>query len=241
MKNFKSIGLALIKYVTVPILFAVLGTAIVWSILYFTVGDVFAYADMLILDTSLYSNDGFDFETSIMGSFDVVHEADDKIYIEDIEFPKRGSVYGQIEIESVGINCPLIYGDDDEYLKKGACQSTASYIVGYGGTTIIAGHNTRHFISLPQVKAGDIIKIKTYYGTYLYRVTGSEVLSHLDSSAYDLKSETENVVLYTCFYENTVLGNVKKRLFVYGEYIESDGETVSSPLLTSRRDDTVES
>lgn len=239
MEKVKPVILKILKYAVAPVLFSVLGAAVVWGILYFTVGDVFGYADMVILDMSLHADGSQGSETDVMGQFDIEHTAGGKVYIEDIEFPKRGSVYGQIEIDSVGINCPLIYGDDEEYLKQGACQSPASYIVGYGGTTLIAGHNTRHFASLPQVVEGDIIRIKTYYGTYLYRVTGSTVLGHNNSSAYDLTTDTENVVLYTCIYENTVLGNVKKRLYVYGEYIESDGETVSSPLLTSRRDETV--
>lgn len=239
MKKTKSIFLKTIKYIAVPILFSVMGAALIWSVVYYTVGDIFAYADMILHDTSLHADRGGDYENSIMGSFDVAHENGDNIYIEDIEFPSRGSVYGQIEIESAGISCPLIYGDDDEYLKNGAGQSSASYIVGYGGTTIIGAHNTRHFMSLPQVRSGDIIKIRTHYGTYLYKVTDTKVLSHLDSNAYDLNSETENIVLYTCYYENSILGNVKKRLFVYGEYVESHGDEISSPLITSKEDDLV--
>lgn len=223
-----------LRYVAAPVIFSVLGGALMWTAAHWIVGDVKSYTELFLHDSSLHGYEFSDTELEVMDQAEMTH--DDVIYVEDVEFPKRGSVYGRIEIEAAGIDCPLIYGDDEKYLKNGAGQSSASYIVGYGGTTIIAAHNTRHFMSLPQVREGDVIRISTHYGTYLYRVTETRVLSHLDSSAYDMESDKENVVLYTCYYEDSILGNVKKRLFVYGEYIENYGDELSSPVMVSKLD-----
>ena len=35
---------------------------------------------------------------------------------------------------------------------------------------------------------------------------------------YNMNRKDENLVLYTCYYEQTALGNVKKRFFVCADY-----------------------
>jgi hypothetical protein len=46
---------------------------------------------------------------------------------------------------------------------------------------------------------------------------------------YDLSREDENVVLYTCYFQQTALGNVKMRFFVCADY-------VSGPLIVDGGD-----
>lgn len=197
------------EFILTPLAFVILALIL----FFFSFGDVLGYAGMIFLDKPPELNQN-------MGNIFVpADESVTSVSIADVEFPQFETVYGQIQIESAGIDCPLIYGDSDKALKQGACQYIGSYIVGYGGTTLVAAHNNRHFKNLPQVKKGDTIKVTTSYGVYRYQVAGTAVKSDTDASAYDLTKEDENLILYTCFYENTPVGSVKKRFYVYGDYV----------------------
>ncbi len=176
-------------------------------------GDILGIAGMAFLPGAPVMSDelGNIFEPSTNES--------ESIPLADVEFPSYETVYGRIEIASAGIDCPLIYGDSYKALRSGAGQYIGSFIIGYGGTTLIAGHNYSCFEKLPQVKKGDVIKITTSYGVYRYDVVDIAVKMDNDSSAYDLGRKDENVILYTCFTEKTPVGNVKKRIYIYGDYL----------------------
>ena len=91
-----------------------------------------------------------------------------------------------------------------------------SFIPGYGGTILIAGHNNTFFNGLKNAKAGQEITIRTSYGNYKYKISKTEIKDSLDTSAYDLSADYENLVLYTCYPFDEV-GLTSKRLFVYAD------------------------
>ncbi|MBQ8359756.1 MAG: class D sortase [Oscillospiraceae bacterium] len=153
--------------------------------------------------------------------------AAETVDIRDITFPTYEQVYGEISIPAAEILCPLVYGDTERALKKGAGQYIGSMIIGYGGTTMICAHVNRQFKNLHNVEVGDEIQISTAYGVYTYEVKYVGVHSATDKTVYDLAREDENVVLYTCYYQKTALGSVKKRFFVCADY-------VSGPMIVDR-------
>lgn len=201
-------------FLVTPLVFVFITVIFLLVLLQALIGDVIGYAGMLFLDNPPVLSD------ELNNIF--VPPSDDRIGVKlsDIEFPSYETIYGQIEIESVNINIPLVYGDSDKALQGGAGQYIGSFIIGYGGTTLIAGHNiSRQFGRLPGVSIGDIIKITTSYGVFRYRVADTAVKTDSDTSAYDLNRADENVVLYTCYYERTPVGSIKKRFYVYGEFL----------------------
>ena len=121
-------------------------------------------------------------------------------------------------IEECGIDVPLFFGDDDVALRNGVGIYAGSFIPGYGGTILIAGHNNTYFNGLKNASKGQIVKIKTSYGNYQYRINDIAVKKATDGSAYDLSAPRENLIMYTC-YPFDELGLTPWRCFVYGEFV----------------------
>ncbi len=142
----------------------------------------------------------------------------DTIASSTIQFPRFGNQYGVLSIEGTNVDAPLYFGDDDAYLRKGLGQYAGSSFPGMGSTILIGGHNNTYFRDLKSAKVGAKITVDTNYGTYVYEIERMEVLRHNDKSAFDLASETENIVLYTCYPFN-MLGLTPQRYFVYGKLV----------------------
>lgn len=135
-------------------------------------------------------------------------------------FPKYGDCFGQLIYEDCAINCKLFFGDDQNALKNGAGMYNGSFIPGYGGTTLVAGHNHTFFNGLQSAEKGQEITIKTSYGNYKFKVTGVEVKKFNDNTAYNLSVRDKcRLILYTC-YPFDELGLTSKRFFVYADMVE---------------------
>lgn len=212
--------------IVAPFVFSVIACGILLLIANTFVGDVVGYGSVLFLPP--VDESGL-VEKDFILSTEYESKDGDTLDIRDVTFPSYQQVYGEISIPEADILCPLIYGDSTEALKRGAGQYIGSRIIGYGGTTMICAHVNRHFANLHKVERGNLIQIRTEYGVYTYEVYYTGVHSATDKSVYDLAREDENVVLYTCYYQQTALGNVKMRYFVCAKYL-------SGPLIVDRRD-----
>ena len=72
----------------------------------------------------------------------------------------EGEVIGTIEIESIGIRCPIIAGTNDEVLNKGIGYLMETAPIGSVGNCVLAGHNGsrygKFFTDLNQVEIGSL-------------------------------------------------------------------------------------
>lgn len=136
----------------------------------------------------------------------------------DIKSVRVGDTMGKIIIEEADIDVPLIYGSTDECLYIGAGIRIQSGKPGYGKPVMIAGHTIPYFKNLGIVKEGQMITIKTYYGIFKYRITGSRIANASDTSAYDLTQNKEQLILFTCYPLDGV-GDKEDRLFVYANKV----------------------
>lgn len=146
----------------------------------------------------------------------------------EIEFPEVNTKYGKIEMESVDLSAPLIFGDTKEALKAGICQYSGSFIPGFGGMVLLTGHNYI-YPQVEKMKIGDIIKITTSYGVYKYQVTNIEVLNKEKYETFNIDQNKERLVYYTCYPFNA-FGNISDRYFVFADYVSGpkirvEGET----------------
>lgn len=217
-KAWKPVGLIL-----APLVFAFIILAASMAAVSVSVDDIVSFGSVMLVrraDTDYGMTDFLD-PTLYSGQ-----DHREELPISAVDFPSYEAVYGEIIIESVGIQCPLIYGDTDAALRRGACQYIGSRIIGYPGTTLVCAHVNRHFSQLHRVQVGDLIQVNTTYGSYVYQATNVFVAPATDSKAFDLNRTDENLVLYTCYYEQTALGSVKKRFFVQADY-------VSGPIITN--------
>lgn len=203
-------------FIVAPLAFALLICFLALQVANLSVGDVVGYGSVLLLNPTTTNTGNTPPELVPEGEF---FAPQDKVDIADIDFPVYEQVFGELSIPSADILCPLVYGDTEKALRMGAGQYIGSTIVGYGGTTMICAHVSRHFRDLHKVQVGDLIQIRTTYGAYTYEVKHTGVYSATDESAYDLAREDENLILYTCYYEQSGLGSVRKRLFVHADYV----------------------
>lgn len=147
-----------------------------------------------------------------------------EVSIKDIDFPHVGDQFGELIIEDCQIDVKLFFGDSRPILEDGCGLYTGSFLPGFGGTILIAGHNNTYFNHLKYAEPGQKVKIRTSYGNYVYEITDIQVKHHTDKSAYDLAAKTENLIMYTCHPFDT-LGLTPYRAFVYAKFIS--GPTVN--------------
>ena len=198
-----------------PLIFSCIVFGVSLLLINTVAGNIVGYGSLLLIDPVTADHDVSDF----LATAEPGKGTADTISITDITFPKYEQVYGELSIPSIDLVCPFIYGDSDAALKKGVCQNIGSTIVGYGGTTLACAHVNRQLKNLHKAKIGDLIQIRTTYGVYTYEIKYTGVHSASDGSIYDLAREDENLVLYTCYYEKTALGSVKKRFFACADYV----------------------
>lgn len=197
-----------------PLAFAIVGYLILFFSAKSLISPAMSIVDMLSSDgTQIDENSYSDIYTG-----EIFHQYTDFVPSSEITFPLANTKYGEISIENTSVSCPLIYGDNSNMLHKGACQYMGSSFPGFGSTILISGHNNSYFNGLKDAKVGSVIKVSTNYGNYTYRITGTAIKSSTDKSAYDLDSDVENIILYTCYPFNA-LGLTSQRYFVYGEYV----------------------
>lgn len=136
-----------------------------------------------------------------------------------IDYPIWGDKIGKIEIKRLGINSVIYQGDDDDILTKGVGHSFASLIPGEGGNCILAGHRDTVFRPLKGIKVGDEVIIKTFYGTYKYRVNKIRIVEKDDTTVI-VPSDKEMLTIYTCYPFNYI-GAAPKRFVVTCDFVES--------------------
>lgn len=137
----------------------------------------------------------------------------------DIEFPGYETHYGELYFDNIDYTVNLFYGDSKRVLRLGAGQYIGSYPPGFGKPMLIAGHNTTYFSRLQELDVGDIITIRTNYGTFKYKIRETKVALHTDKDAYELDKEEEELILYTCYPFNA-FGLTPQRYFVFADKIE---------------------
>ena len=211
-------------FVILPIIFC-LGTFLVMFAALAPVAGPFVSATGMV-----FSDSEKDYSTGYKNIFVPVKEnetvetvtnakGEPEINSEAVKYPEYGNCFGEIIIPACDIDCPLFMGDGEIALSNGAGVYYGSFIPGYGGTTLIAGHNNTYFNGLKKAASGQEITIRTSYGNYKYKIRETAVKDALDTTAYDLSADYENLVLYTC-YPFDEIGLTSKRLFVYADLIE---------------------
>ena len=139
-----------------------------------------------------------------------------------ISYPQFGKKYATIEIPSIKLNLPVYYGDTKKILKKGIGHYNGSYFPGENGSIIYAGHNNPGYLDkLDKVKVGDVITIKTSYGTFNYKASSLKIVKETDIEAFPITHDEELLILYTCWPINrSLIGRKTQRYIVYAKRVD---------------------
>ena len=219
------------SFVILPIIFCIGIFAVLYAALAPTMAPIVSIAGVMFSDKEA------DYSTEYKNIFVPVSESETvetvtnaegepEVKAEVVQYPNYGNQFGEILIPDCGIECPLFMGDGDIALSNGVGIYYGSFVPGYGGTTMIAGHNNTFFNGLKFSAAGQEITIRTSYGNYRYQIRETAVKEALDTTAYDLSADYDNLVLYTC-YPFDEIGLTSQRFFVYADLVE--GITIEKP------------
>ena len=127
-------------------------------------------------------------------------------------YPEYGTQYATIEIDKIGVNLPVYYGDTLDILKKGVGHSSGSYFPGEGGSIIYMGHNSKKmFRRFSELQKGNEIKVTTSYGDY-----DMQLIKETEVDKLPIQRDKEILMVYTCYPFNNV-GYATQRYVVYAE------------------------
>jgi len=114
-----------------------------------------------------------------------------------VPFAEYGSQYAVLECKALNMYVPVYFGGGAELLEQGACNSSASALIGSGGNTVISAHVNTFFSNLSDIKKDDIVVLYTDYGRFTYKVRENIKFNASDKSYIKPKNE-DILTLYTC-------------------------------------------
>ena len=210
--------------IVVPIVFSVLALGILGALSYAFLSP-YTQLVQIFMDESA-NEEPRDFmaeleELEMDKQSEPVESDENTIPLSSITYPKAGDRYGTITVSGTAVNCPLYYGNAHSSLNRGAGTfngASGAGIPGQGYTIFIMGHNHTFFSDLKHAEVGSEVTIKTYYGTYVYKIREMKPVHYEDTSAYDLTRTEESLILYTC-YPFEELGFTPYRYLVYCDYV----------------------
>jgi sortase A len=125
----------------------------------------------------------------------------------------RGQLLGVIQAPRLGLAIPLVEGADDDTLDKGAGHIPHTAFPGHHGNAGVAAHRDTSFRAL--VEPGDQIVITTPAGSYVYQVSGTEIVLPNDVRVLH-RTRNRSLTLVTC-YPFFYVGHAPKRFIVHAE------------------------
>ena len=125
--------------------------------------------------------------------------------------PSFGDQYAVLSCEKIGLSVPVYWGSSPELLERGACQTTASVVVGEKGNVVIDAHVNTFFADLDKIEVGDEIALYTEYGVFTYQARELVTFENTEKK-YILPTISDRLTLYTC--QAQVLGTSTTRIGV---------------------------
>ncbi|HDQ71779.1 MAG TPA: sortase [Chloroflexi bacterium] len=107
----------------------------------------------------------------------------------------------RIQIPTIGVDAPVLEGDDWETLKEGAGHYVGSVNPGERGNCVISAHNDifgEIFRDLPELDLGDEIFVHTQRQVYRYVVTQKRIVKPTEVSVMDPTSQPV-LTLISCY------------------------------------------
>jgi sortase A len=126
--------------------------------------------------------------------------------------PLAGSAIGRIEIPRLGVSAVIRAGSDAKTLRLAVGHVPGTAMPGEAGNVGLAGHRDTFFRRLRDIQPDDEIRLVTPEGTYVYRVSRTNVVEPRDTWVLD-PTPTPALTLVTC-YPFTYIGSAPQRFIV---------------------------
>jgi LPXTG-site transpeptidase (sortase) family protein len=136
--------------------------------------------------------------------------------------PKVGDVIGTLSIPKIKKTINIIEGTGTKELKLGVGHYIGSVLPGVSDNSVLAGHRDSVFRNLGQLKIGDLMTVRTSYGTFVYEVHKIRIVNANDRTVI-VPTQDAILTLSTC-YPFRFIGNAPKR------YIVQAGLVIGEPI-----------
>jgi sortase A len=96
-----------------------------------------------------------------------------------------GDPIGRLRIDRLGLDVIVVEGADDASLRKGPGRDRRGAFPGEGRLVYVAGHRTTYlapFARIDDLRRGDRVELRMPYGTFVYEVTASRIVTADDLS-----------------------------------------------------------
>ncbi|MEM9745910.1 MAG: class E sortase [Actinomycetota bacterium] len=146
-----------------------------------------------------------------------------------------GAALFQLQIPAIGVDDIVVAGIGNDDLKKGPGHFPDTPMPGQLGNAAIAGHRTTYgqpFHDVDDLEVGDEIVVNTWNGSYIYRVTGQQIVA---PSQYEVVATTDlstaSLTLISCHPKFTA----RERIVITSELVAESSDPVGVPVLDHGR------
>jgi sortase A len=126
--------------------------------------------------------------------------------------PKVGDLIGSLTIPRLKRTINIIEGTGTKQLKMGVGHYKGSVMPGVNNNSVLAGHRDSVFRNLGNLKLGDLMTVRTNYGTFVYKVAKIRIVK-ADDKTVIVPTSSAMLTLSTC-YPFRFVGNAPKRYIV---------------------------
>lgn len=126
-----------------------------------------------------------------------------EVPIAEPRMPGVGEAVGEIEIPRLALRAVILQGDSSQVLRRGVGHVLYTPMPGERGNVGLAGHRDSFFRPLRQIRAGDLITLRTLKGEFHYQVESTLIVSPENTEVL-ASSEGNELTLVTCFPFNYV-------------------------------------
>lgn len=146
-----------------------------------------------------------DSNTIIESRHDEITEAPKSVETSEPEFnseypktPEIGDLMGELIIPKLDVALPIIHGTNEDELEKGVGHFAESALPGEEDNSVLSGHRDTVFRKLGDVGKGDLLIVKTYEGTFTYKVRQVRIVGEDDRTVIVPKPKA-TLTVSTCY------------------------------------------
>jgi len=135
--------------------------------------------------------------------------------------PDFGDAVAKIEIPKIDVDWYVVEGVGVDQLKRGPGHVPGMAMPGEKGNVVISGHRTTYgapFHRLDETAVGDVIRLRSRSGLFIYRVSEVKIVQPTDLSVV-VPTEDARLTLTTCHPKFSAA----KRLIVVAALVETEG------------------
>ena len=144
-----------------------------------------------------------------------------------------GAPVGSLEIVRVGLSGVVVEGDEDAVLDRAIGHLPDTPLPWQTGNSALAAHRDALFRPLRDVRLGDVLRLKTPYGTFDYRVRETLIVKPTDVWVID-PTPTSTLTLISCFPFDYI-GHAPERFIVRADRIARQYRTGYSAFQRNER------